>query len=184
MKKVFLAAAVLAVLASGSALAGDQITINGELLSQGCTVGNNGGADITLNKVTSAQVEALSVGEELQNQAASFKISNCPAYEVRIQFDAQAPEGFEEVIVNDNAASGEFVGHFLQDARRSGKWSLTKPGQNVVYLAGDEAQAAQSVDGFQFPVRAGYTKIKDIGADQSPVGLTSSTVNLTITYAQ
>ena len=184
MKKVFLAAAVMATLVSGSAMA-DSITINGEMIEAGCIFGNNGTADITLNKLASHTVTAAPLGAELLNQKDSFKISNCPTYDVRLEFSAQAPAGYPGAIVNTDA-NGEYIAHFLRDGRTEKKEPLTESGTNRVYLTGNDAAAAQSPEGFQYPVLAGYTKIKgtDTVDDASIAGTTSSTIDLSITYVQ
>lgn len=183
MKKVFLAAAVMAALASGSVMA-DSITINGQMIEEGCIIGDNGNADITLNKIASKDIQVAPLGSELLNQADSFKISNCPTYDVRIQFDGQAPAGYPEAIVNTGDVNGEYVAHFLRDGRTVDHKALTKPGSNVVYLAGDDATAAQSPDGYLFPVQAGYTKIKEADTGTLLAGKTNSTINLSVTYVQ
>ncbi|WP_410750265.1 fimbrial protein [Citrobacter sp. U14242] len=183
MKKVFLAAAVMSALASTSVFA-DTITINGEMIEEGCIIGDNGGSEITLDKITAKQVKDVAVGGELLNQADSFKISNCPNYDVRIEFSAQTPTGYPDAIVNTDTPSGEFVAHYLRDGRTVDHKSLTNLASKRVYLANDEAIAAQTVTGFQFPVLTGYTKIKEVGTGESPVGTTTSTVNLSITYVQ
>lgn len=182
MKKVFLAAAVMATLVSGSAMA-ESITINGDMIEEGCKFGNNGKADITLNKLASKDVQAAPLGSELLNQADSFKISNCPTYDVRLEFKAQAPDGYPGAIVNTDV-NGEYIAHFLRDGRDSEYKSLTDPDSNRVYLAKAAAAAAQSPEGYQSPVLAGYTKIKEVGSGVSIAGPTSSTIDLSITYVQ
>lgn len=181
MKRVFLAAAITAALTSANGMA-DTITLNGELLEEGCKIGNNDTSDITLNKITAKQVKEVAVGTELLNQTDSFKISNCPGYDVRIEFNATAPANFPDAIVNTDTPSGDYVAHYLRDARRVDRISLTNPSTNAAWLAGDEARAAQSAAGFQFPVLVGYTKIQDVPIGATPSGTTTSTVDLTITY--
>lgn len=181
MKKIFLAAAVMVTLTSTNAMA-DAIRIDGELIEEGCKIGDNDTSDITLSKITTKQLKEVAVGAELLNQSDSFKVSNCPNYEVRIQFDAAAPASYPDAIVNTDSPSGKYVAHYLRDARRVDHLSLTNPGSNSTWLTGDEAKAAQSAKGFIFPVLAGYTKIKDVPTGETPSGTTASTITLTITY--
>lgn len=180
MKKVFLAAAVMAALASGSVMA-DTITINGEVIENGCIVGDNGNADITLNKITVQQAKTAAVGAHLGNQADSFKLSSCPAYDIDVQFVADAVNGNADAIVNTEAPSNTVVAHYLYNEANTAPLNGTT---QTIESDSPEAAQAQSSNGYFFPVNVGYTKIGEVDDQSSPAGVTKSVVTLNITYAQ
>ena len=181
MKKVFLAASVMAALVSGSALASDTLTIDGEMIESGCIVGNNGNADINLVKITVDQLKAAAIGGNLAEQASSFNIHDCPAYDILISFSADVPPGFPQAIVNDLQPSGDVVAHYMFNNDR-----MSVVGFDA-YLGDyyDDARAqAQTPEGYDFPVWVGYKKIAEVQPGVSPAGLTHSSVTVDITYMQ
>lgn len=186
MKKIFLVAAVMAALVSGHALAADTITINGEIIEKGCTIGNNSNADINLATVTVPQVKEVGVGAEFANQPDTFLIKDCPSgYDIQMTFNADVPAGFPDGIVNTEMPSSTVVAHYLKDARlgMSNEY-LTKSGNNTVYITDADATAAQTTQGYNFPVESGYLKIADVDDQNSPAGITKSVVTLNVYYRQ
>lgn len=179
MKKVFLAAAIMATLASGNAMA-ETITINGEVIENGCDVGNNGSADITLDKITVPQVKAAAIGSHLGNKLDNFKLSNCPAYDINVQFIADAVPTNATAIVNTEKPSNTVIAHYLYNSSNNQALNGTT---QVLDAASQEAIAAQSAAGYLFPVNVGYTKIAEVDDDASPAGITKSIVTLNITYS-
>ncbi|HAU4331431.1 hypothetical protein P2H57_16830 [Citrobacter freundii] len=188
MKKVLLAASVMAALISGHVMASDTITINGEIIEKGCTIGENGNANIDLRTVTVAQVKETGIGSELANQADYFMIKDCPAgYEVELNFIADIPPGYDNGIVNTEAPSNTVVAHYLRDARPthiSDHVYLTNPSRNQIYLDNDERTKAQSSTGFSFPIESGYLKTAEVDGENTPAGLTKSVVTLNVYYRQ
>ena len=179
MKKVFLAAAVMAAMASGSVMA-ETITINGEIIENGCQVGTNNNANITLNKITVPQVKAATVGTHLANKLDSFKLSNCPAYNINIQFVADAVTTDPTAIVNTVTPSNTVIAHYLYNEGNNAALNGTT---QILDVNSPEAIAAQSAAGYDFPVNVGYTKIAEVDDTASPAGLTQSAVTLIITYS-
>jgi len=175
MKKVFLAAAVMAALVSGNVMA-DTITINGEIIENGCTIGNNGNADLNLNKITVPQVKAAAIGAHLANQADSFKISNCPNYSVFIEFIGDEVPGMPDSIVNTESPSNTVLGHYL--------FNNDNEDTLVGFTAVVGGPQAQSAAGMQYPVNVGYVKIAEVDDQDSPAGVTKSVVTLNVTYRQ
>ncbi|WP_410750266.1 fimbrial protein [Citrobacter sp. U14242] len=180
MKKVFLAAAVMAALASGSVMA-DTITINGEVIENGCTVGDNGNADITLNKITVQQAKAATIGAHLGDMASSFKLSSCPAYDINIQFVADTVATDANAIVNTEAPSNTVIAHHLYNEANTESLNGTT---QTIANGTPEADSAQSANGYYFPINVGYTKIAEVDDQSSPAGITKSVVTMNITYAQ
>lgn len=181
MKKVFLAAAVMAALASGSVMA-ETITINGEVIEGGCVIGDdNGNTNITLNKITVQSAKAAAIGAHLGNKYATFQLKNCPKYDIHVQFVADAVTDNADAIVNTVAPSNTVVAHYLFNGDNTASLSNTT---QIIKDKTPEATAAQSVEGYLFPLNVGYIKIADGDEQSSPAGKTSSVVTLNVTYAQ
>ncbi|MDM2932568.1 hypothetical protein [Citrobacter sp. Cu233] len=178
MKKVFLAAAVMAALASGSVIA-ETITINGEVIEKGCEFGTNNNADISLNKITVQQAKVAAIGAHLGNQNDHFKLTNCPNYNIYVQFVADTVDGNADAIVNSKAPSNTVLAHYLYNGTNTASLSNTT---QIIEHGTAEATAAQSAVGYLFPLNVGYTKIGEVDDQSSPAGPTESVVTLNITY--
>lgn len=184
MKKVFLAAAVMAALSSTGVMAED-LTITGGMLEKGCIIGESGNADIYLDKITVAQVTNATVGTKFAEKAASFNIHNCPNYGIAITFRGDIHPTDPEAIVNDIKPSGDVVAHYMVD--NSDKMSLLNlnGGMNLsAEYTPEEHKKALSDEGYDYPVIVGYKKVADVQSGVSPAGLTRSVVTLDITYYQ
>ena len=180
MKKVFLAAAVMAALASTSVMA-ETLTIDGELLEKGCIIGKNGNADINLNKITVAEVTNAGIGTKFAEKAASFNIHNCPNYGIAIALRGDIHPTDSEAIVNDIKPSGDVVAHYMVD--NSDHVSLLNLGGGIT-LSAESTPEALSDEGYDYPVIVGYKKVADVQSGVSPAGLTRSVVTLDIIYYQ
>ncbi|WP_410750264.1 hypothetical protein [Citrobacter sp. U14242] len=184
MKKVFLAAAVMATLVSGRALASDTLTIDGEMIESGCIVGNNGNADINLDKITVDQLKAAAIGGNLAEKASSFNIHDCPAYDIALSFSADVPPGFPQAIVNDLQPSGDVVAHYMRDDYYGDHMTIVGRLRFFGDYYDDARAQMQTPEGYDYPVSVGYKKIAEVQPGVSPAGLTHSSVTVNITYMQ